>query len=85
MPEPHDHLAARIDRVEEGHAFADRRSDQLGEEIAELNRRVHEAVRRLERLENLLDKVTRNVEAMADHGTQAPPHAAGPDVPRDPL
>ena len=85
MPEPADHLAARIDRVEESTVFADRRSEQLSEEIAELNKRLHDASKRIERLERLIDTVSRNVAEMADPGTQAPPHAAGPDVTRDPI
>lgn len=85
MPEPADHLAARLDRVEESTVFADRRNDQLHEEIAELNKRLHEASKRIDRLERLIDSVSRNVAEMGDPGTQAPPHAAGPDVTRDPI
>ncbi len=85
MPEPADHLAARMDNIEEASVFADRRTEQLSEEIAELNKRLHEASKRIERLERVMDTVSRNVAGMADPGTQAPPHAAGPDVSRDPI
>ena len=85
MPEPADHLAARIDRVEEATVFADRRNEQLSEEIAELSKRLHESTKRIDRLERLIESVTRNVAEMTDPGTQAPPHAAGPDVTRDPI
>ena len=85
MSERQEHIEGRLEKLEDAHAFGERRGDTLSEEIAELNKRVLELARRLERLERRLESVSTEVAEITDPGVQAPPHAAGPDVSRDPL
>jgi uncharacterized coiled-coil protein SlyX len=73
----------RLTRLEEAVGFVDHVSSQLSGEIAAINREVAALARRLGALERRLTEIK-------DAVTEAPPvvpppHAAGPDVPRDPL
>lgn len=78
-------IDSRLARLEEGQAFGERRAEVLHEEVAALGRRVHELTRRLEAIERRLESVDTKVGELSDRGVEAPPHAAGPDVPREPL
>ena len=80
-----DHVNARVERLEEAQAFDERRGEQLSGEIAELGARVLEFERRLERLEGKLQAMTERVGEIEDRGIEPPPHASGPDVPKDPI
>lgn len=85
VTEREEHIEQRLSKLEDAHAFGERRGDALSEEIAELGRRVLELARRLERLERRLESVSTEVAEIADPGVQAPPHAAGPDISKDPI
>lgn len=79
--QPHD--AARFDRLEETVGFIDHTSSQLSEQIASISKEVSSLARRLQSLERrLLDLTDAVTEAPP---MVPPPHAAGPDVSRDPL
>lgn len=55
-------VGPRLDRIEEHAAFTERTVEQLGEEIAEINRRVRELLKRLEGLESRLGRVADAVD-----------------------
>ncbi len=56
--EPADRDAhAEILRLQEALGFAERRSDQLNEEVLEVNRRLDEVLRRLSRLEGRVESL----------------------------
>lgn len=61
-------LAARLTRLEESSVFTERTVETLGAEIAEINRRLREAVRRVGLIERRLAR-----EPDADRGVSDPP------------
>lgn len=62
-PTPDPEPADRINRLEETAAFADRSLEQLSEEVLLLNRRLHDAGKRIARLEEALERVVGLVES----------------------
>ncbi len=83
-PDPDQHTEERrIERLEEAVGFIDHNSGQLGEQIAAISQEVSSLSRRLLALERRLLDLTDAVTEAPPH--VPPPHAAGPDVPRDPL
>lgn len=69
-------LRGRIQHLEESLGYADRRTDQLHEELVELSGRLDQALRRLAKLEG-------RVEALAESPEPEPPagSSAAPDEP----
>ena len=69
-------LAARLDKVEELQSFADRGIEELGEQMAALERKVREVEGRLRRLEERLGQLDERVERIPlppERGTGLPP------------
>ena len=74
MPDPanQDNPADRMNRLEETAAFADRSLEQLSDEVLILNRRLHDAGKRIARLEEALERVVGLVEAQEQTQPQSP-------------
>lgn len=62
-------LRDTIARLEEAQAFAERAADRLAGEVSELNRRLVEAVRRLDRLERRLEEMSAEPDGDDEPGT----------------
>lgn len=83
MTTPPDDQHHRLTRLEETVGFIDHTSGQLSEQIAAVSKEIAAVSRRLASLERrLLDLTDAITEAPP---VVPPPHAAGPDIPRDPL
>jgi septal ring factor EnvC (AmiA/AmiB activator) len=78
-PQP-DPLAQRLDKFEELQSFADRRTDQLSEQMAALERKLREVEARLRRLEDGLGRLDERIERIPVPPTSAglPPGAENP-------
>ena len=55
-PPAPEQILARLQRLEESHVFAERTLEQLGDEIADLNRRLAEMRAHVQRLEARLTR-----------------------------
>jgi uncharacterized coiled-coil protein SlyX len=73
--QPGPDLSARLTRVEEACGFAQHDVEQLSAEVAELGRRLAEALRRVESLER---RLAAGAESDVDPTPARPPHSAGP-------
>ncbi|MFT5425029.1 MAG: putative coiled-coil protein SlyX [Phycisphaerales bacterium] len=78
-------LERRIADLEHANAFSERQNEQLNEALTEIGQRVMSLIARVKKIETRLEGVADRVGEFADRGVEAPPHAAGPDVSRDPL
>lgn len=55
------HLAARVDKLEEASAYAERGIEELSQEVRLLNDRVREGIKRIEALERRIDALVERV------------------------
>lgn len=70
---PDPEISSRLTRVEEACAFAQHDLDQLSSEVAEINRRLADLLRRVESLERRLAEADNDI----DPTPVPPPHSAG--------
>jgi uncharacterized coiled-coil protein SlyX len=66
-------ISERLTRLEEAETFAQRTVDELNAEVVELNRRLADALARLERLEARLDSASPGDRETALEGDRPPP------------
>lgn len=74
----------RLDKIEEALGYLEVDGGRAREQFDELSKAVHELSTRMQRLESRMMDLNSRIET-PDPGLVAPPHSAGPDIPRDPL
>lgn len=84
QPEPASNDRDRLNHIEESMGYLERDGSRAREQFDLLSKAIHELGGRMERLESRMMDLNHRIET-ADPGVVAPPHSAGPDIPRDPL
>jgi len=74
----------RLNNLEESLGYLEVDGGRAREQFDVLSKAVHELSGRMQRLESRLMDLNNRIET-PDPGLVAPPHSAGPDIPRDPL
>lgn len=76
-------IGMRLSRFEEGQAFTERTVEQLNDEVVLVNKRLSEAMTRIERLEKRLDRLTGVVSEVSVLETDVQDARPHPDIPHE--